>query len=67
MLRRMPSGQFRIGDLVTVKGMGENEHFCIIGFKNKGRVATLKALFNRTYIIDKPVEDLQTLLIRGRL
>lgn len=67
MLRRIPEQQFKVGDLVTVRGMGENEQFCIIGFKSNGRVATLKALFNRTYIIEKPIEDLNTLLIKGKL
>lgn len=67
MLQRIPAGRFKVGDLVTVRGMGENEQFCIIGFKAHGKVATLKALFSRTYIIEKPVEDLYTLLIKGKL
>ncbi|MGE5454943.1 MAG: hypothetical protein ACM3O9_07075 [Methylocystaceae bacterium] len=67
MLQRIPEQRFKVGDLVTVRGMAEHEQFCIISFKAKGRVATLKALFNRTYIIEKPVDDLNTLLIKGKL
>lgn len=59
--------KFAIGDLVTVKNMSHNERFCIIGLKNRGTVAVLKALFNDTYIIEKPVSELQTLLIKGLL
>ncbi|MGE5380825.1 MAG: hypothetical protein ACM3NT_07110 [Methylocystaceae bacterium] len=67
MLRRLPEQRFRVGDLVTVRGMGDSEQFCIIGFKSKDRVAILKALFNRTYIIEKPINELNTLLIKGKL
>jgi len=67
LLHHIPAGRYKVGDLVTVRGMEENEQFCVIGFKSHGRVATLKALFNRTYIIEKPVEDLHTLLIKGKL
>jgi hypothetical protein len=59
--------QFAIGDLVRVKNISRNERFCIIGFKNRGTVAILKALFNDTYIIEKPLSELQTLLIKGLL
>lgn len=64
-----PQG-FTIGELVTVKSMPHNERFCIIGIKNKPgseRIAVLKALFNETYIIEKPFSELQSLLIRGLL
>ena len=64
-----PQG-FTTGDLVTVKHMPKNERFCIIGIKNKSGsegVAVLKALFNETYIIEKPFSELQSLLIRGML
>jgi hypothetical protein len=46
------------------------EHFCIIGFKydeDHQPMAILKALFNETCIIEKPVTELQTLLIKGKL
>ncbi len=69
-LRVVSSQGFTAGDLVTVKHMPPNERFCIIGIKNKqgiGRVAILKALFNETYIIEKPFSELQSLLIRGLL
>lgn len=69
-LNQVSNQSFTMGDLVTVKSMPRDEHFCIIGFKdssNKGKIAVLKALFNDTYIIEKPVSDLQTLLIKGVL
>ncbi len=62
---------FAAGDLVTVKNMPESERFCIIGFKgnkdNMQPIAVLKALFNDTYIIEKPVSELNSLLIKGFL
>lgn len=61
---------FRIGDLVTVKTLRNDEQFCIIGFKNNDKeekVAILKAIFNKTYIIEKPVSELKSLLIKGLL
>jgi hypothetical protein len=61
---------FRIGDLVTVKTLRSDERFCIIGFKNnekEEKVAILKAIFNSTYIIEKPVSELKSLLIKGIL
>lgn len=61
---------FSKGDLVKVKDMPGNERFCIIGFKEGSHdepVAVLKALFNETYIIEKPVSKLESLLIKGKL
>ncbi len=61
---------FHVGDLVSVKNMPREEHFCIIGFKNSPSgqlVAILKALFNDTFITEKPLSELNSLLIRGRL
>ncbi|NLG33589.1 MAG: hypothetical protein GX550_08730 [Syntrophomonadaceae bacterium] len=61
---------FSTGDLVTVKSMPPYEQFCIIGFKtleNSKQVAVLKALFNDTYIIEKPISELKSLLTRGLL
>lgn len=61
---------FSKGDLVRVKTMPEDERFCIIGFKESPdaeQVAVLKALFNETYIIEKPISQLESLLIKGRL
>lgn len=70
-LRVVNSSNFAKGDLVQVKSMPESEHFCIIGFKNidgsKEPIAVLKALFNETYIIEKPVSELTSLLIKGQL
>jgi hypothetical protein len=68
-LRLVPGTSFAIGDLVSVKNMPRNEHFCIIAFRGeKGeKIAVLKALFNDTYIIEKPVSELNSLLIKGRL
>ncbi|MEN6462713.1 MAG: hypothetical protein ABFC94_15255 [Syntrophomonas sp.] len=61
---------FRTGDLVTVKTLRNDERFCIIGFKKNEKeeqVAILKAIFNNTYIIEKPVTELKSLLIKGIL
>lgn len=60
----------QIGDLVTVKSMPREERFCIIGFKkgaDEQPLALLKALFNDTFIIEKPVSELICLLVRGVL
>ena len=62
--------QFAAGDLVTIKNSRKEEHFCIIGFKydeDHQPIAILKALFNETCIIEKPITELKTLLIRGKL
>ncbi|MDD2620067.1 MAG: hypothetical protein PHC92_05315 [Syntrophomonadaceae bacterium] len=69
-IRILSSQGFTTGDLVTVKNMPKNERFCIIGIKSKAggdKIAVLKALFNETYIIEKPFSELQSLLIRGLL
>lgn len=61
---------FNSGDLVNVKGLKNEERFCIIGFKvneNKQTIAILKALFNDTYIIEKPISELNSILIKGKL
>ncbi|HCF49633.1 MAG TPA: hypothetical protein DER60_05085 [Syntrophomonas sp.] len=61
---------FQVGDLVSVKNMPREERFCIIGFKSSPEgqpVAILKALFNDTFITEKPVSELHSLLIRGVL
>lgn len=66
----VPKTFFSKGDLVKVKSIEEKRHFCIIGFKNGNAnepIAILKALFNETYIIEKPVSELTSLLIRGKL
>ncbi|CFW99774.1 Uncharacterized [Syntrophomonas zehnderi OL-4] len=62
--------QFSTGDLVVLKSSRRDERYCIIGFKHnqeKQQVAILKALYNETYIIEKPVSELNTLLIKGKL
>lgn len=69
-MKLIANNVFRAGDLVTVKSMSPNERFCIIGFKeSQGRESTalLKALFNETYIIEKPVSELESLLLKGLL
>lgn len=61
---------FRVGDLVTVKTMSPSDQFCILAFKQAEQnetVAVLKALFAETYIIEKPISELNSLLVRGRL
>ncbi|MGE5389777.1 MAG: hypothetical protein ACM3PE_01815 [Deltaproteobacteria bacterium] len=63
-------GILRVGDLVTVRTMSPADQFCILAFKEVEKnevVAVLKALFADTYIIEKPVSELNSLLIRGRL
>ena len=69
-LRPVSKPGFATGDLVTVNSMAKDERFCIIGFKSSdtaGPIAVLKALFNDTYIIEKPVSELKSLLIKGLL
>lgn len=63
-------GSLRVGDLVTVRTMSPTDQFCILAFKEVGKneiVAVLKALFADTYIIEKPISELNSLLVRGRL
>lgn len=62
--------KFSTGDLVVVKSSRKEERYCIIGFKKNEEgqeVAVLKALYNETHIIEKPVSELKTLLIKGKL
>ncbi|MGI6452725.1 MAG: hypothetical protein ACOX0E_04525 [Syntrophomonadaceae bacterium] len=70
MLRIVEPADFCTGDLVTVRNMPKSKRFCIIKIK-KGphgeKMAVLKALFNDTYIIEKPVTELISLLIKGVL
>lgn len=69
-LKIVPGNSFSVGDLVSVRNMPRSECFCIIGFRTgvqDEKIAILKALFNDTCIIEKPVSELQSLLIRGRL
>jgi len=69
-LKAVPKQGFAAGDLVTVNNIPDNERFCIIGFKSNDNIepiAVLKALYNDTYIIEKPVSELKSLLIKGLL
>lgn len=70
-LKSVFCSDFAEGDLVTVKSMPQHDYFCIIGFKYSENavqpIAVLKALFNNTYIIEKPVSELNSLLVRGIL
>lgn len=62
--------QFHVGDLVTVKTMSPADQFCILAFREVEKsevMVVLKALFSETYIIEKPLSELNNLLIRGRL
>jgi len=62
--------KFSKGDLVTVKNISGDDKFCIISFKyidKQEPIAILKALFNDTFIIEKPVSELNSLLIKGSL
>ncbi len=72
MTTRKPEGypKFSTGDLVTVKNMPRTDKFCIIAIKNNEHeepIAVLKALFNNTFIIEKPISELNSLLIKGHL
>lgn len=69
-LRVVTNSGFTTGDLVTVKSLRNNQQFCIIGFKineKNEQLAILKALFNDTHIIEKPLRELNNLLIKGLL
>lgn len=70
MLKLVTDKNFSTGDLVTVKNCRNDERFCIIGLKTNEKnelIAVLKALFNDTYITEKPVTELNSLLIKGVL
>jgi hypothetical protein len=70
MLKLVSQRNFSIGDLVTIKNSRNDERFCIIGLKTNEKnelIAILKALFNDTYITEKPVAELNSLLIKGLL
>lgn len=70
MLKIVPDRQFNTGDLVTVKNSRNQEPYCILGFKNdenSQKIAVLKALFNDTDIIEKPISELRSFLIKGLL
>lgn len=60
----------KIGDLVTRKSHNHDITFCIIDFTtdNEGNcVAILKALYNNTFVVDAPIEDLVNILTTGKL
>lgn len=62
--------EFQPGDLVTVANLPQHWRFCVIGLKNGENnepLAILKALFNDTFIIEKPCSELKSLLIKGLL
>lgn len=62
--------RFKEGDLVTVNSLGILHKFCIIGFKKNDDgqpIAVLKALFNQTFIIEKPITELTNFLLKGKL
>lgn len=69
MLNMVSNGQFSRGDLVKIKDSKKDERFCIISIKDgeNEQIAVLKALFNDTYIIEKPFSELKSLLIKGLL
>lgn len=70
VLRMISEKLFCEGDLVTVKGARNEGPFCIIALKineHNQKIAVLKALYNNTHIIEKPVSDLTSFLIRGKL
>lgn len=70
ILKDVSELRFKEGDLVTVSSIGDDHHFCIIGFKENRRgekTAVLKGLFGQTFIIEKPLTELKSLLLRGRL
>jgi len=61
---------FKVGDLVTRNSYGNDTVFCIMGFKadEEGRcVAVLKAIYNKTFIVDAPISDLRNVLPDGKL
>ena len=70
MLKVVSNKEFSTGDLVTINGSRKDERYCIIGFKyneKQEKIAILKALFNETYIIEKNISELTSLLIKGLL
>lgn len=70
MLKIVPNKQFYAGDLVTVKNSRNQGPYCILAFKvndNGQKIAVLKALFNDTDIVEKPITELKSFLIKGLL
>jgi hypothetical protein len=69
-LKLVGKTEFQRGDLVTVANLPQHWRFCIIDFRNTEQgepLAILKALFNDTFIIEKPCGELKSLLIKGLL
>ena len=69
-LKLVGKTEFQVGDLVTVANPPQHWRFCIIGFRNKEQTnhwLFWKALFNDTFIIEKPCSELRSLLIKGLL
>ena len=66
----VPASRLICVDLVTVKSLDESKHFCIIAIRhreNQEPIAVLKALFSEIYIIEQPITELKSLLIKGNL
>lgn len=69
-VRDLSDRRHKIGDLVSLRSQNNAVTYCIIGFKTneKGeRVALLKALFNKTFIEEAAMTDLENLLEKGKL
>lgn len=69
-VRDLSARRHKIGDLVSLRSQNNAVTYCIIGFKTSEqgeKTALLKALFNKTFIKEAPITDLQNLLEKGRL
>ncbi|NLK01292.1 MAG: hypothetical protein GX318_08690 [Clostridia bacterium] len=59
----------KVGDLVKSNSHGTTI-FCVMGFRadDEGKcVAVLKAIYNQTFIVAAPIEDLKNVLPNGKL
>lgn len=60
----------KVGDLVIRKSSQEGLKYCIIDFKadeNGECIAVLKALYNEKKIVDAPLNELESVLVKGKL
>ncbi|HBT20593.1 MAG TPA: hypothetical protein DEA47_04425 [Peptococcaceae bacterium] len=61
---------FKVGDLVVRKSSNDDIIFCIMDFKadDEGRcTAVLKAIYDKTFIVEAPINDLRNIISYGKL
>ena len=61
---------FKVGDLVVRKSCDDGIIFCIMDFKadEEGRcAAVLKAIYDKTFIVEAQINDLRNIIADGKL